>query len=65
MLTTAQKELYDMLVNEKTGLANLETQVEEVNDQNEVVQLAITTFNESTEVVNSLQANLFNHNDEK
>lgn len=64
-LTATQKELYEMLVNEQTSLADLETKVEEVNNQNEAVQLTINTFNESTEVVNSLQDKLFVHTEEK
>lgn len=64
-LTTAQKELYEMLVNEQIGLADLEVKVDEVNEQNEAVQLAVNTFNESTEVVNSLQDKLFVHTDKE
>lgn len=64
-LTTVQKELYDMLVDEQTSLADLETKVGEVNDQNETVKLVVNTFNESTEVVNSLQDKLFVHTDVK
>ncbi len=50
-----QKELYDMLKDEKTKLQALQEKAAEVNKQNEQVQQAVTEFNELTEQVNTLK----------
>ncbi|ANU27841.1 YkyA family protein [Planococcus versutus] len=50
-----QKELYEMLKDEKTKLQALQEKAAKVNEQNEQVQQAVTTFNELTEQVNTLK----------
>ncbi len=54
-LQTLQKELYEMLIAEETELTELKDKVDEVNAQNEIVQSAVTSFNESTGKVNVLK----------
>ena len=58
-LTSAQKEFYDMLPKEDVQLDELKKKVEEVNNQNEIVQEAITKFNESTKKVNEIKNTVF------
>ncbi|MFC5588581.1 YkyA family protein [Sporosarcina soli] len=53
-LTTLQNELYEMLIDNRTGLSRLNEQVKEVNVQKEEVQSAISIFNEATTRVNAL-----------
>lgn len=53
-LTTLQNELYEMLIDNRTGLSRLNEQVKEVNAQKEEVQSAISIFNEATTRVNAL-----------
>nr|WP_255726527.1 YkyA family protein [Sporosarcina sp. ACRSM] len=53
-LATLQSELYEMLIDNRTGLSRLNEQVKEVNAQKEEVQSAISIFNEATTRVNSL-----------
>lgn len=58
-LITHQKELYGMLVAEETGLMGLKDKVGEVNAQNELVQSAVTSFNDATAKVNVLKDDVF------
>jgi chromosome segregation ATPase len=58
-LITYQKELYGMLVAEETGLVGLKDKVGEVNAQNKLVQLAVTSFNDATAKVNVLKDDVF------
>jgi chromosome segregation ATPase len=53
-LTTLQNELYEMLIDNRTGLSRLNELVKEVNVQKEEVQSAISIFNEATTRVNAL-----------
>ncbi|PSL27716.1 putative cell-wall binding lipoprotein [Planomicrobium soli] len=54
-LTSLQKELYEMLLNEETDLQMLQEKTAEVNEQNTKVQEAVTVFNEQTEQFNELK----------
>ncbi|TWT28051.1 YkyA family protein [Planomicrobium sp. CPCC 101110] len=54
-LTNLQKELYEMLLNEETDIQMLQEKTAEVNEQNEIVQKAVTVFNEHTEQFNELK----------
>lgn len=54
-LTALQKELYEMLTAEGTDFKKLDEQVQSVNEQNEKVQSAVESFNESTREVNELR----------
>ena len=58
-LATLQRELYGMLRAEETQLPELKDKVNAVNAQNETVQSAVTSFNESTERVNVLKDDVF------
>lgn len=58
-LLKLQEELYEMLNKEESNLTNLKSKVKEVNKQNEVVQLAIAEFNESTVKVNKIKDDVF------
>jgi DNA repair exonuclease SbcCD ATPase subunit len=58
-LATIQKEFYSMLSEEDIQLEDLKLKVEEVNEQNERVQTAISKFNEATKEVNSLKEEVF------
>lgn len=58
-LATLQQQLYEMLQAEGTQLAELTSQVAEVNTQNETVQLTVTLFNDLTEQVNRLKEDVF------
>lgn len=50
-----QKELYAMVAEEDMDLATLQDKTNEVNEQNELVQEAVTAFNEQTEQFNELK----------
>ncbi|AIY05991.1 hypothetical protein Plano_2026 [Planococcus sp. PAMC 21323] len=50
-----QKELYEMLKEEDSKLQDLQEKATEVNEQNSVVQKAVTEFNELTKQVNELK----------
>ncbi|EGA90357.1 hypothetical protein GPDM_05896 [Planococcus donghaensis MPA1U2] len=52
-----QKELYEMLKDEETKLQMLQEKATEVNEQNNLVQQAVTEFNELTQQVNELKDN--------
>ncbi|ANU22772.1 YkyA family protein [Planococcus donghaensis] len=52
-----QKELYEMLKDEESKLQTLQEQATEVNEQNNVVQQAVTKFNDLTKQVNELKDN--------
>ena len=58
-LTEKQTVLYEMLLNEETKQEDLQKQVAEVNSQNDKVQEAIQTFNESTIAINELKSNVY------
>ncbi|WP_318616063.1 YkyA family protein [Sporosarcina sp. YIM B06819] len=58
-LAALQKELYEMLRVEKIQLVELKDQVNDVNAQNEIVQSAVTSFNELTEEVNVQKDDVF------
>ena len=58
-LAAIQKEFYSMLSEEDIQLEDLKLKVEEVNEQNERVQTAISEFNEATKEVNSLKEEVF------
>ncbi|WP_394187231.1 YkyA family protein [Paenisporosarcina quisquiliarum] len=58
-LTEKQTVLYEMLLNEETKQEDLQNQVAEVNSQNEKVQEAIQTFNDSTIAINELKSNVY------
>ncbi|MFK8793629.1 YkyA family protein [Planococcus plakortidis] len=50
-----QKELYAMVAKEDMDLATLQDKTDEVNEQNDSVQEAVTAFNEETEQFNELK----------
>lgn len=50
-----QKELYAMVAKEEMDLATLQDKTDEVNEQNDSVQEAVTAFNEETEQFNELK----------
>lgn len=50
-----QKELYAMVTKEDMDLATLQDKTDEVNEQNDSVQEAVTAFNEETEQFNELK----------
>lgn len=54
-LIERQKELYGMVAEEDMDLATLQDKTDEVNDQNDLVQEAVTAFNEQTEQFNELK----------
>lgn len=54
-LVERQKELYAMVAEEDMDLATLQEKTDEVNEQNELVQQAVTAFNEQTEQFNELK----------
>ena len=58
-LASLQKELYGMLFAEEIELKGLKDKVGEVNAQNELVQLAVTSFNDATVKVNVLKDDVF------
>lgn len=58
-LAAIQKEFYSMLPAPNIELDDLKLKVEEVNDQNTIVQTAITEFNEATKKVNALKEDVF------
>jgi chromosome segregation ATPase len=58
-LASIQKEFYSMLSSEDIELEDLKRKVEEVNEQNAIVQNAISEFNEATKEVNSLKEDVF------
>ena len=58
-LTTLQSEFYEMMSNEKTEQNKLQEQVAKVNKQNELVQSAISEFNEATKTVNETKTSVF------
>ncbi|MET1015034.1 MAG: YkyA family protein [Paenisporosarcina sp.] len=58
-LTDQQTVLYELLTNEDTKQENLQEQVTVVNNQNEKVQSAIQTFNDSTIAINELKSNVY------
>ncbi|WP_060209612.1 YkyA family protein [Sporosarcina koreensis] len=58
-LAAIQKEFYGMLSAQDVGLDELKQKVKEVNEQNAMVQTAITEFNEATKEVNSLKEDVF------
>ena len=64
-LADLQKELYEMLIDEKTEVSNLQEKVTEVNEQNDAVKQVIDSFNEATGTVNKLKDDLFNKLAEK
>lgn len=50
-----QRELYAMIAEEDMDLERLQSKTDEVNDQNDLVQEAVTAFNEQTEQFNELK----------
>ena len=58
-LAEIQKEFYGVLSDEDVQLDDLKQKVEEVNEQNAIVQSAISEFNEATKEVNSLKEDVF------
>jgi len=58
-LTSLQRELYGMLIAEEVELNGLKDKVGEVNEQNELVQLAVIAFNDATVNVNVLKEDIF------
>lgn len=58
-LTSLQKELYRMLISEEVELKGLKDKVGEVNEQNELVQLAVNSFNDATLKLNVLREDFF------
>lgn len=58
-LTEKQTVLYEMLLNKETKQEDLQKQVAEVNSQNDKVQEAIQTFNDSTIAINELKSNVY------
>ena len=58
-LAAIQKEFYGELSDEDVQLDDLKKKVEEVNEQNAIVQTAISEFNEATKEVNSLKEDVF------
>ncbi|MCG7342724.1 YkyA family protein [Sporosarcina sp. ACRSL] len=58
-LAAIQKEFYNMLSAENITLSELKQKVKDVNEQNEIVQTAISEFNEATKEVNSLKDDVF------
>lgn len=54
-LISLQKELYGMLIAEEVELKVLQNKVGEVNEQNELAQLAVVAFNDATAKVNVLK----------
>jgi len=58
-LTSLQKELYGMLIAEDVEIKRLKDKVGEVNEQNEVVHIAVTSFNDATVKVNMLKDDTF------
>ncbi|WP_186669450.1 YkyA family protein [Sporosarcina sp. BP05] len=58
-LTSLQKELYEMLIAKEVELKGLKDKVGEVNEQNELVQLAVNSFNDATVKVNVLKEDVF------
>ncbi|MBO0601079.1 YkyA family protein [Sporosarcina sp. E16_3] len=58
-LTSLQKELYEMLIAKEGELKGLKDKVGEVNEQNELVQLAVNSFNDATVKVNVLKEDVF------
>ncbi|MFP8781864.1 YkyA family protein [Planococcus plakortidis] len=50
-----QKELYAMVAKEEMDLATLQDKTDEVNEQNDSVQEAVTAFNKETEQFNELK----------
>ncbi len=54
-LIEQQKQLYAMVAEEDMDLATLQDKTNEVNEQNELVQEAVTAFNEQTEQFNELK----------
>src|SRR5690606_27689718 len=54
-LIERQKELYAMVAEEDMDLATLQDKTNEVNEQNDLVQEAVTAFNEQTEQFNELK----------
>lgn len=64
-LTDLQTQLYDMLITEDTQQVDLQEQVSKVNEQNEIVQSVINSFNEKTKIVNEKKTTVFDLLDEK
>jgi len=58
-LISLQKELYGMLIAEEVEIKSLKDKVGEVNEQNEVVHTAVTSFNDATVKVNMLKDDTF------
>ncbi|MGM0897676.1 MAG: YkyA family protein [Bacillota bacterium] len=54
-LAQQQKELYEMVAEEDMDLSTLQDKTNEVNEQNTLVQEAVTAFNEQTEQFNELK----------
>ncbi len=59
-LNKQQQELYGMLQDENSTLESLQEKALAVNSQNEVVQEAVTAFNEKTEQFNELKKSVIN-----
>ncbi len=57
-LNKQQQELYSMLKDDTTTLQSLQEKALAVNSQNELVQEAVTAFNEKTEQFNELKSNV-------
>ena len=57
-LAGLQKELYEMLKGEETDLQTLQEKTAEVNEQNTIVQDAVTVFNEQTKQFNEMKNDL-------
>lgn len=64
-LTDLQTQLYDMLITEDTQQVDLQEKVSKVNEQNEIVQSVINSFNEKTKIVNEKKTTVYDLLDEK
>ncbi|MBB4824082.1 chromosome segregation ATPase [Sporosarcina luteola] len=64
-LATKQKEFYEMLGQENIEIDQLKAKVEEINDSNSKVKVAIESFNQTTKEVNTLKDELFSSLDSK
>lgn len=58
-LTTLQKQLYEMLLEEEADAATLEEQVDAVNEQNQKVMVAVEDFNQATAELNEIREEVY------
>ena len=63
-LNGLQQELYTMLMDEETELKTLQAKAMEVNEQNTVVQEAVTAFNNSTAQFNEMKNQILDNLEE-